>query len=89
MPYVHVTRTPGITLEDYERVRTEMGTDPISGQQSHYAGVTAGALHTVDVWDSKAAADRFAAERLFPAFERASVRMPDDALILAFEAGDE
>ena len=87
MPYVHVTRTPGITLADYRRVRTEMGTEPIAGQHSHYVGETAGALHIVDVWDSKAVADRFTAERLFPAFERASIRMPDDAVIIAFEAG--
>lgn len=89
MPYVHVTRTPGISLQDYERVRTELGSAPIAGQQSHYVGETAGALHIVDVWESKTVADRFAAERLFPAFERASVRMPDDAVILAFDAGDE
>jgi len=48
--------------------------------------VVDGELVIVDVWRSRADADRFAAERLFPAFERAGVT-PDAATdITAFEA---
>jgi hypothetical protein len=88
MSYVHITKSPGITLADYQRVRDALGAQPIRGQQRHYAGEAAGALHTVDVWESQADADRFTAERLFPAFEAAGVRPPSDSILQAFEAGD-
>ena len=88
MTYVHVTKSPGISLADYERVRRQMGDEPIKGQLHHFAGEAAGALHTVDVWQSKADADRFAAERLFPAFADTGVRPPSDSILLAFEVDD-
>ena len=64
----------------------ELGATPVPGHRSHHVGLVDGALVVVDVWDTRADADRFAAERLFPAFERAGVR-PDDAVnITACEA---
>ena len=44
-----------------------------------------GELVIVDVWRSRADADRFAAERLFPAFERAGVTPDAGTDITAFE----
>jgi hypothetical protein len=89
MSYVHVTKSPGITMADYARVREHLGASPIKGQRSHYAGESAGALHVVDVWESKADADRFAAERLFPAFEGVGIRPGADQVILGFEVDDQ
>jgi len=86
MSYVHITRTAGTDMDTYERVDRELGPAPVEGQTSHHVGVVDGELVIVDVWRSRADADRFAAERLFPAFERAGVT-PDAATdITAFEA---
>ncbi len=72
-------------MDEYTRVGRELGRVPIAGQVDHHVGVVDGALVIVDVWHSRADADRFAAERLFPAFERAGVT-PDAAVeITAFE----
>jgi hypothetical protein len=86
MSYVHITRSAGADMDTYERVDRELGPAPVEGQTSHHVGVVDGELVIVDVWRSRADADRFAAERLFPAFERAGVT-PDAATdITAFEA---
>lgn len=87
MTYIHVTRTPDMNLSDYQRVVAALGEEPIAGRQRHHVGVSDGALHTVDEWVSRADADRFAAERLFPAFDRAGVRPSPATTIIAFEAG--
>jgi hypothetical protein len=73
-------------LSEYERVERELGPTPRAGQHSHHVGVVDGVLVVVDVWDSRADADRFAAERLFPAFERAGVAPDASGDISAFEA---
>ena len=88
MTYVHITRTPGASLSDYHRILDAMGAAPITGRRSHFVGERAGALHIVDVWNSRADADRFAAERLFPAFEQARFR-PAGTEIVDFEADEE
>jgi hypothetical protein len=85
MSYVHITRTPGLDTTDYARVRRELGADAPSGQTAHHVGVVDGVLVVVDVWNSRADADRFAAERLFPAFERAGVSPDASTGITAFD----
>ena len=85
MSYVHVTRTPGAGLADYRKVVHELGTEPIAGQVTTHVGVVDGALVVVDVWETRADADRFAAERLFPAFERAEFRLHEATDVIAFE----
>jgi len=86
MPYVHITKTPGKDLDDYRQIVTAVGETPVSGRISHYAGTDDGSLLIVDVWQSRADADRFTAERLFPAFAGAWGRPPEDTLILAYDA---
>jgi hypothetical protein len=88
MPYIHLTRTPGATIENYQAVLAALGTTPIAGRQSHWAGTQDGALCTVDVWDSRSDADRFAAERLFPAFEQAGFRPSAETQFVAFDAAE-
>lgn len=72
-------------MDEYTRVGRELDHAPIAGQVDHHVGVVDGALVIVDVWRSRADADRFAAERLFPAFERAGVTPAAAVEIIAFE----
>ena len=88
MSYVHITKTPDTTLADYRRVVAELGPAPIAGRRSHWVGEKAGALHIVDVWNSRADADRFASERLFAAFERAQLRTAGTEIV-DFETAEE
>jgi len=85
MSYVHITRSPGVSRETYDSVIAHLGTEPIAGQQSHYVGEVDGSLVIVDVWTSRSDADRFAAERLFPAFAAAGVHPQSSTEITAFE----
>src|SRR5215472_14697049 len=91
MSYIHVTRSPGMGLADYHKIIEQIGPTPIAGRLSHYVGEQSGALLIVDVWDKRADADRFAADRLFPAFAASETRPDTDTLVLAFEdeAGHE
>ena len=73
MPYIHITSSPGLDRATYDRVVEQLGPEPIDGQLVHAVGEADGSLHIVDVWETKAHADRFAAERLFAAFERAGL----------------
>jgi hypothetical protein len=84
--YIHISRSPGMTEQDYEKVIAELGPEPITGKLQHYVGEDNGALVVVDVWQSRADADRFAAERLFPAFERMGTHPSPSTNITAFEA---
>jgi len=85
MPYVHLTHTPGQSLTDYRAVNEAVGNDPPQGLLVSIAGDADGALHTVDVWDSRASADRFAAERLFPAFQKTGRSPGAEATYVAFD----
>ncbi len=88
MTFVHVTSTRGQGLADYERVLAALGPDPIAGRVSHNVGESNGSLCIVDVWEDQAAADRFAAERLFPAFQATGVNPQGSTTIISFvEAG--
>jgi hypothetical protein len=71
MPFVNVTRSPGVTLEQYQKICEAMGPDAIDGNLARYIGIDVGARCTVDVWASTDHADRFTATRLFP-----GVRVP-------------
>jgi hypothetical protein len=85
MNYVQVTRSPGQTMADYEEITRELGPERISGHLQHHVGMVDGDLVIVDVWQSRTHADRFAAERLFPAFERSGRSLGAGAEIIAFE----
>jgi hypothetical protein len=87
MTYIHVTKTPDMHVSDYQRVVAALGDEPVAGRVRHSAGEDGGALYTFDEWSSRADADRFAAERLFPAFESAGVVPSPATTIPAFEAG--
>ncbi|HVN50205.1 MAG TPA: hypothetical protein VMT43_02170 [Acidimicrobiales bacterium] len=74
MAYVHVTFTKGQTLERYQQISDLVGElGPEQGNLAHLVGADDQGLHVVDIWESKAHADRFAAEQLFPAFAAAGM----------------
>src|SRR4051794_4376916 len=84
MAYIHISESPGMRLDDYERVVANL--DGLGeGHLVHIVGESGGTLHVVDVWQSKAQADRFASEQLFPAFERAGVQPGPDAAYTAMD----
>jgi hypothetical protein len=86
MTYVHISRSPGVGIEEYRAVERELGPAPKVGLFNHHVGVVDGTLVVVEVWDSRTHADRFAAEHLFPAFERAGVRPGAGVDVIAFES---
>ena len=88
MRYVHITRSPGQGLREYRAVLEHMGGEPPDGLLISLVGEAEGALHVVDVWESKAHADRFVAERLFPAFQRTGQGPGADSTYVAFETDD-
>jgi hypothetical protein len=60
---------PG-TKELYDSVNAEMGLDPSDlpdGLVAHYATVVPDGIRIFDVWESEAAWEKFASERLGPA----------------------
>ena len=59
--------------------------NPQAGRLALIVGEADGALHIVDVWDSKAHADHFAAERLIPAFQQAGVKPGPEESYLEFD----
>ncbi len=85
MPHIFISNTPGSTLADYQAVSDEIGDDPPEGLIVSIAGEADGALHTVDVWESKASADRFTAERLFPAFQKTGRGPGAEATYIEFD----
>ena len=61
---------PGGTKELYEGVNSEMGVHPSNlpdGLVAHYASITPEGIRIFDVWESEAAWNKFAQERLGPA----------------------
>jgi len=88
MRYVHSTRSPGQGLTDYQAVLEDMGGELPDGLLISLVGEAEGVLHVIDVWESKAHADRFVAERLFPAFQRTGRSPGADSTYVAFETDD-
>lgn len=85
MPYIHIGHNPGADLAQYEKVTQELGPEPIDGNLLHIVGEADGALHIVDVWESAEKADRFAAERLFPAWERLGIAPSPEMKLIAYD----
>jgi hypothetical protein len=88
MPYVTCSHVPGHGLDDYRTIAAAMGPDAPAGRLALIVGEADGALHIVDVWASRADADRFAAERLFPAFVRTGLGPGTDSSHVGFDTDD-
>lgn len=90
MTYVITTSTPGGTIETYRRVNAHVGDEPIAGLVHHVAGVDAtGNLAITSVFETKAHADRFTAERLLPALQAVGGEADGPVTVIDFEAVSE
>lgn len=86
MPYTHVSHVLSDSLSDYQAVAEVLGPQTPEGRLALIVGEADGALHIIDVGDSKAHADRFAAERLMPAFRQAGVTPGPEEAYIEFDA---
>jgi len=79
MAVCFIIEPPNVNVEMYERVRAEvrMDADPPGGLIVHCAGAAGdGTWRVVEVWESTAAQQAFAQERLGPALQKAGVKQP-------------
>jgi hypothetical protein len=77
MAYATITHSPATTLQDFRAVNAALGDEQPDGRLLLLAGQSADGLHIIDVWATQVQADRFVAERLFPALQRMG-RLPDE-----------
>jgi hypothetical protein len=61
-----------VARDDLEAVTSEMGVvdDPPDGLIAHVLTETAGGVHVVDIWDSRADFQKFNDERLMPSMQK-------------------
>jgi hypothetical protein len=70
MQWITVATPPFESIEQFDRVLAAAGGEP-DGLEARYVGTAGGELRVVTLWESKAHADRFFAERLGPALAKA------------------
>lgn len=73
---VHVV-LPGVTKEQYDQVRTEVGwldEMPVGGL-AHVTWWEGGDCHNVDAWESEEAFNKFGEQRLGPGMAKAGVQV--------------
>ena len=58
-----------VDLETHKKINDVLGDEPIDGMIVHAAGSSERGVYSLDVWESKAQADRFVGERLMPAIQ--------------------
>jgi hypothetical protein len=73
MSYAMVSQSQGVDISWHHALERELGDDPIDGLIATYAGAGPEGLCVISVWQSKAHADRFAAELLVPTLQRLGV----------------
>jgi hypothetical protein len=77
MAYATVTHSPATTLREFQAVNAALGDEQPEGRLLLLVGHSADGLHIIDVWATQAHADRFVAERLYPALQRVGL-MPQE-----------
>lgn len=73
MSYAMVSQSPGVGLEWHRALERELGDEPVDGLIATYAGTSSDGLCVISIWESKAQADRFTVEQLFPTLARLGV----------------
>lgn len=73
MSYAMVSQSPGVGLEWHHALERELGDSPVAGLIASYAGTGPDGLCVISVWESKAHADRFTMEQLYPTLQRLGV----------------
>ena len=71
---------PGVTVEQYEAARGEVGweREVPDGAICHIAGFDEGGIRVLDVWDSQEQFERFAEERLMPVTSKLGIEAEPD-----------
>lgn len=70
MQWIGIATPPFASIDQFDRVMENVGAEP-EGLEARYVGPTADGLRVISLWESKAHADRFMAERLGPALAKA------------------
>lgn len=70
MGYAQMAEVSGETMEGHRTFLQALGEEPPEGLILRCAGPTTGGIRVVTVWESKAAHDRFVAERLYPTMQQ-------------------
>ncbi len=70
MQWIAVATPPFGSIEQFDTVMAQVGGEP-EGLEARYVGTAGDGLRVVTLWESKAHADRFFAERLGPALAKA------------------
>jgi hypothetical protein len=67
---------PGVTREDYDRVREAVGwlEEPPAGGISHLTWWEGGDCHNMDSWDSEEAFNQFGQDRLGPGMAKVGIQ---------------
>lgn len=66
----------GATLEQYDQVNEQLGSEKPEGVHAHIAGSIDGGIRVIEVWDSTEHIDRYMQSGLAEALERASIPEP-------------
>jgi hypothetical protein len=85
MAYATVTHSPTATMREFQAVNAEIGDEQPEGRLLLVVGHSADGLHIIDVWAAQAHADRFVAERLYPALQRAGLIPQERDFHIGFE----
>jgi heme-degrading monooxygenase HmoA len=90
MAYVHFSKSKGQTIDSFRTVAAKHNPpEDIDGLLAWAAGTDDNGLNVVTVWQSKAHADRWAAEQLFPAFQAAGLTdIPANSEFTEYDAGE-
>src|SRR5918998_4582769 len=69
MQWIAVATPPFGSIEQFDAVLAQLGEEP-DGLEARYVGTANGTLRVVTLWESKAHANRFFAEKLGPALAK-------------------
>jgi hypothetical protein len=88
MPIVMNMRWDGVTPEQYEQAREQVGWEQRApeGGLIHIASFTADGLRVTDVWESAADFNRFAENRLMPVVQEIGIAGQPDVTISEIQA---
>ena len=85
MQWIAVATPPFTSIDQFDKVMENVGAEP-DGLHARYVGTSDDGLRVVTLWESKAHADRFMAERLGPALAKALGPEPAGApTVLGFD----
>jgi hypothetical protein len=69
MQWIAVATPPFGSIEQFDQVMDRLGGEP-EGLEARYVGTSSEGLRVITLWESKAHADKFFAERLGPALAK-------------------